>query len=106
MFELGLADVNCYDEQLESPEHDGLCIAATLTPSPPPLHYTELETHVAVEPKAEPSLSDNNTDKLARKRLLNKKSSRKYREKQKVKEVQLLESLKRLHLVSLNLIII
>ena len=41
-----------------------------------------------------------NQDKLARKRLLNKKSSKKYREKQKVKEIQLLESVKKLQVVS------
>ena len=41
-----------------------------------------------------------NTDKLARKRLLNKKSSKKYREKQKLKEVHLLESVKKLEIVS------
>ena len=37
---------------------------------------------------------------LARKRLLNKKSSKKYREKQKLKEIQLLDDLKLLTMVS------
>ena len=40
-------------------------------------------------------------NRLARKRLLNKKSSKKYREKQKLKEVQLLDDLKRLTMVKL-----
>ena len=43
-----------------------------------------------------------NTEKLARKRLLNKKSSKKYREKQKLKEVHLLESVKKLEIVSVK----
>ena len=96
-------DINCYEAQELSDEHEGLCIgiAATLTSSPMPLSYTELEcTHVRVaEPNAEFTCTSDNCDKLTRKRMLNKKSSRNYREKQKVKEIELVESLRRLHLV-------
>ena len=89
-------DVNCYGAQELSDEHEGLCIGIA------ELNYTELEcTHVPVaEPKAEFTSTNDNGDKLTRKRMLNKKSSQKYREKQKVKEIELVASLRRFHLVT------